>query len=203
MVYVKILNKTLEYDNGVSTVEQLWEQIVRQVEETGYLFSHLIIDGEEIFDDYQIFIIDNWDRIETIDVVVKTLKDMIYGIFISIDEYLTRALPEIKIIVDEFYQGPTKTTWHKFEEMLLGLEWINQSMYSIENNKNLSVTWGKYIIFIQELQGKLTELQEALEHGDVVLIGDIIAYELGSVLNSLHNEVKNTIHNEVTSYDAN
>ena len=90
-----ILDEVFELENKVKSVEEIFDYIKQALEETEYHFSYMIIDGEEIHDEFELYIEDNIRFIEEIKVIMLTTKDIVKDNLLTISEYVERAIPII------------------------------------------------------------------------------------------------------------
>src|SRR5690606_23610073 len=101
-----------------------------ELKENKFYFSHLIIDGIAVYNDFEIYLSEQIDIIQSIEVVVKKVEEFINDLLLSAEEYLTNAIPEMKVLADEIYQKPEQTN-EKFQQFLTALQWLNQMIETI------------------------------------------------------------------------
>jgi hypothetical protein len=200
---VKLLEHTLEYDNKPSSIEEIFAKINEQLNDSDHHFSHLIIDNEEVYENHDAYIFENVEQINQIEVKVKSIKEFVNELLLSIEEYLHRALPEVEILVDEFYQGPKPESWEKFNQLLQGIQWLDQVIITIDQSKFTPKNWDDYLKISASLKAELQNMEEAVENKDMILIADIIQYEIIELLKSYEESVKTTIDQEGYHHDIN
>ena len=66
---IHILDKTLEYENKKDILDTMFKEINDIVSGTNLIFSHLIIDDLEVYDDFYDYLLDNIKNIEEVIVV--------------------------------------------------------------------------------------------------------------------------------------
>lgn len=190
---VKLDDQVLTYPNEPAVIEELFARINQVLQETGLLFTHMVINGAEIFGDYENFIKENLEQIEEIQVVLRTPAQLQTEVFLSVHEYLERALPGIKDLVEEFYQGPKDESWTKLAQLLEGLQSINQITLLIDQSKSQPENWPEYKEIYRKLEAELANLNEAMEDSNLVLFADLLNYEVLPLLEALGEEVKKII----------
>lgn len=200
---VILLEETIQFDNHAQVIEPLFQMINDRLANSEYHFSHLLVDGIEVYDDFAEYIEEHIGQIKTIEVIVKTVKQLTHDILISAETYVQRATPEINHLIDELYQGPTEQTWLKFQQFLEGIEWINQMLVSIDQSTYHPHNWEEFLPVMATLQMELKNLEESMQSGDYILIADIIQYEFLEQLNKLNQVIKTTIDHEVIRDDTN
>nr|WP_144921558.1 hypothetical protein [Paenibacillus bovis] len=194
-------DEVIQFDTQ-PTVEVMLNKI-NQLLDNHYYFSHLIVDDKEVFDDPERYLQDYLSGIREIEIVAKTVKQFINDLLLSAKEYIRRAKPEIDSLSDEFYQNPTHESWHKFTQLLEGIQWINQVIQTIDTTKEKPKNWMNYIDLISTLDSELKNMEEAIENSDSVLIADLIKYEILSIIESLGSEIQSTIDTEGYHHDLN
>src|SRR5690554_989447 len=138
---VKILDRVFAYENEPAALEMIFAKINEFLEDTGLIFSHLKVDDTEVYTDYYNYLKKRIDRVELVEVEVRTVTEILQDALLTAEEYLERALPETESLAGEFYQGPSGETWTKFQQLLEGVEWLNQLLETIDQNKLKPENW--------------------------------------------------------------
>ncbi|QTN00390.1 hypothetical protein ERJ70_14430 [Sediminibacillus dalangtanensis] len=193
---VEINERMIELENSLSSIERIIKEIESGVNESELYFSHLIIDGEEIFEDFELRIEEKVTSIRYIKVVMKTVGEFINDLLVSAENYLIRVHPELQILIDEFYQGPTGSSWVKLGQLMEGLQWINQLFEIIKSSKHKPGNWNEYLKAMSTFEKELNALEAAMEAKDQILIADILQFEILEIIPSLKTEVTETIDRE-------
>lgn len=196
-----LLDETYTYNNDEESIDKMFGEILEKIGETDLQFSHLVIDGEEVYENFEEYILERLNEVDTVEVVLKTVKELINETLLSTESYIKRAIPEIETIVDEFYQNPSQQTWDKLKQLIEGIQWIAQVILSIDQFEEKLANWDEYLTNLATLQNELPNLLEALQNQDTVLIGDIIQYEILPNFETLQKIVTDTIDNEGTRPD--
>lgn len=199
---INILNKMVEYPNRPSVIEEVFQQINEVVAQSSFHFSHLVIDGTEVFENHDQYILDHIDEIEAIVVCVKTEQEFIVELMHTAESYIESAEPEILKLVDDFYQSPSNAAWDKLNQLLEAVQWLHQMACSVNQSIKVPKNWGACMEVITDFQDMLQQLELALENLDSVLTADIIQYELLPLLKSLGEEISNTINKEGYRHDT-
>lgn len=186
--------------NSPSTAIELIEKINDLLKKDFY-FSHFIADGIEVFEEYEDFLNSKEGQIKRLEIVAKTIKEFVNDILLSTEEYIERATPELTGLARDFYDNPRAEAWERLEQLLEGLQWIDEMMLVIGKSGAVPLNWKAYLTVSAKMQEEIHNLSEAIEDEDNILIGDIIQYELIPNFQSLKNEAKQTINNEGMRYD--
>ncbi|ALA70067.1 hypothetical protein GT50_07505 [Geobacillus stearothermophilus 10] len=192
---LNIFGQTFEYRNDRSELEEMWQNIFSMLAEEDRQLSHLVVDGVEVYDEMEAYIEERIDSIRTIDVVAVTMQEYIRDVFQTMHSYLTRALPEIERIIDEFYQTPSEHTWIRFEQMLEGIQWIDQALYWLAEHPKHPFDRQAFAHIRETLAEQLRQLLEAVEAGDAILIADLIQYEVKPLWKNIMERVKVNVVN--------
>lgn len=188
-----------DYEN-TPTSDELIEKINELLKED-YYFSHFIVDGTEVYEDHENYLIVNLNKINKLEVIAKTEKIFINDILLSSEEYLKRAKPELVSLSEGFYANPTTETHSNFEQLLDGLEWLDKMLAIIGASKERPQGSEQYTELSESLKSEIANLGEAVENSDNVLVADIIQYELMPIFEKLELVVGKTIDTEGTRND--
>lgn len=196
-------NEVIQYDaQKQPTVEDIIVQINEWIRDD-YYFSHLVIDGFEIYEHLELCLEEKLTHAQKIEVMARTNTELINDILLSSDEYIKRAIPELNTLFEEFYQNPLKDSWMKFEQMIEGIQWLHQMIRCINQFKERLQNGTQYIQIESRLEMEIQHLEEAVENEDNVLIADLIQYEIITIYEALKKEIQLTIDTEGLRYDVN
>ncbi|MEC2077893.1 hypothetical protein [Metabacillus fastidiosus] len=182
------------------------EQIIQKINEllaNNYYFSHLVVDGEEVYEEPENYLLSNSEYINELEISVKTEKEFINDMLLTAEEYIKRARMELGVLADGFYQNPNAEQWNHFAQMMEGLQWLNQVIGHIDRVKEKPKNHNEYIKLNSKLQMEIRSLHEAVENEDYVLTGDLIQYELVPIYEALEIEITTTIDTEGYRHDLN
>lgn len=200
---LNILNKTITYKNDVAILNDVFDFINKSIKESNEFFSHLVVDDIEVFDNHDEYLVDRIANIKEIKVFTKTKNSLLIESAESTEIYLKAAIPEIKLLVEEFYDQPNEETWSKFSQLTEGLQWLIQLVYSLERLDEKLPNTEKYSSALKTMESELINLLEAVENDDVTLIGDIITYEILPSLEILQEATTETVDQVGSRKEAN
>lgn len=182
------------------------EQIIEKMNEMlddEHFFSHFIANGIEIYEEYETYLAERASEIQRLEVIVKTVHELINEILLSSEEYITRAKPEIRRLADTFYQNPSPSAWQELNQLLEGIQWLHQMVMTIDQTTKHPHNWGNYLTAVASIQTELSQLEDAIQRQDSVLIADIIQYEIYPFFEAMGNEILTTIDTEGYRHDLN
>ncbi|WLR50592.1 hypothetical protein LC040_15195 [Bacillus tianshenii] len=198
-----LFEKTFDYENALSSIEEMFKDINEEIEKSDYLFSHLEIDGVEVYTDHDIYISEYIEHIQKVNVKVLKPESMLDDMMLQLESYLEGALPEVQLLVDDFYQGPSEKSWGNFELLLEGLQWVNQFIGTVDQIIEDMNEKKQYLVHQASLVEEFRNLEEAIEAGDTILIADIIQYEIVPVMESVKKEITKEIDKKSIRKDVN
>jgi hypothetical protein len=122
------------------------------------------------------------------------LPELLADTFISIQEYLERAIPEVNKLADEFSQEIGQSTWNNFSQLMEGLRFIFDMLEVIDAHQELCYNALQFGTIRANMVEAITVLQEATETQDRVSLSDILRYEIVPLLEKLNNEITRKEH---------
>lgn len=175
---VYLINEEFFIENDEQGLQKLIDTINETLAEKDVFFSHMIIDGEEVYNEPIDYLAENLRNIKQIDVKVKTIEQFINDLFVSLNKYTYQAIPEIEKLVSDFYQKPSSASWNTLEQLFEGIQWIYQTIKNIDQVNKDHFKWDEYIKVTAIFEAELPNLMNAMESQDSVLIADIVQYEI-------------------------
>ncbi|TBL72998.1 hypothetical protein [Paenibacillus thalictri] len=177
---LEMMDQTLGFDNTIEGIHQAVDYVKRTIEETRLHLDYMKIDGNEIYDDFESYLEERVTQVQFIKVELKTKKQMVLSIVESMHEYVQRVIPEINRLNEEFY-GNMNKPWDRLIELLQGCEWIIEVVDILKipgTDYNEIKNYSQLVTLTEALQKQFSELEQAMNNTDMVLIGDILKYEI-------------------------
>jgi hypothetical protein len=200
-LHIILFDKTFEVENKEEAVKEFFAEINTSLEEQNLYFSHLTIDGIDVYEDHFNYVLNRLTEVRNIVVVSKPYKEIVNDMLLSANEYLLRVIPKMNDLLDGFYTKTTKEQWIQFEQLLEGIQWLLQMISMVVERKVDYQNRNRYEQIQQQLVKELANLEQAMEDGDTTLIGDILQYEITPFLEQLSIEVTSTIEDEGLDHD--
>ncbi|MEN1760801.1 hypothetical protein [Anoxynatronum sibiricum] len=200
-------NQTHQISNK-TTLEEVIQQIQSFMNENDIIVRHVEIDGVPA-ENWQKSMENGWERIQLVEVKVKTLATMISEVLLSTQDFLDNATPLLEKLGEAFYQEPDKEAWTQLSELFESLQWIIQSVQVMDERQQkdaimASDSWEAYLKDIYRLDEIIREFSEALENKDHVLVGDLLTYEVEPVFKEMQQKLPEMIPqipNEVPDHE--
>ncbi len=192
---IYIQNKEMCYKNEPEIMEQMFKDINEYLNEKNLQFSHLIIDEEEIYDNFDSYIFENIKNIKKVQVVAMSVNEMANETMISTEQYAKNAIPIITKLSDEFYQKPSENAWIQLTNLFEGLQWIIQSLMQITSIEGLddiinTCEWDEYVQEVYKLNNIIPEIENAIINKDDILVGDMLLYELIPIFETIMKKLE-------------
>lgn len=200
---IELLDDTFEMENSIESVDELFNKINSILEDNRYAFDYMDIDGNQIYENHYDFFIDNLAGIKEVKVEIVSVAELIRGILISTVQYIEGAVPDISVLSDEFYRGPEQCTWVKLQQFIEGMEWVNSGAEVIINNIKSIGGLHEYMKASAEMKDKLAELAGAVDNSDMVLVGDLLSYEIIPMLERIKDTANEIVSREVDKDGSN
>lgn len=185
---INILEKVYTFNNSLDEIPNVINKITEIATKNNLIVDHIVVEGIDIYEPISDFLVANIGNIDEVNVVTFTEKEYHLITLEEVKKYLVRALPEINTLVTTFYKNDTDDVWNSFQQFLEGIEWIVKILRFNENKEE------NYRIVLAELNFSSSNLLSALESKDMILIADIMSYEIVPTLSNL-NELLDSVVN--------
>lgn len=192
----------LQLDNN-NILISIFEKINELIKIKDTIFSHLIVDGVEIYEEHEAYIKERMDSIFTIEIVTRSEREMIYDSMKSIDLYLERAIPTLKELVEESYENFSSKTWNGINQLAEGMQWILNFFGTANSVTKKPAFWVEMEDSKQICEQSFIQLMGAIENNDTVLIVDILSYEITPAYETLKSNLAKSIKHEEFIKDVN
>lgn len=189
-------DEVMEFPNNKAGIDNM----LKVIEEKAFssqdkYFSHLIIDGVEVYDNFVEYMEDNISNIRDVSIGFLTITEYIKEILDSTSLYLERAIPAIEELAEKFYHEADADSWQQVDNLLEGIGWLIETFNMIDSLPSLAdifadyEKWNLYSKAVRELQEVTTNLEEPLELADYVSVADIMLYEIKPALESMRSNI--------------
>lgn len=171
-------NQSHVFENSDNGIQKLIEFINEALSNENLFFSHLVIDGQDIYENHEVYMAENINVIKEVKVVTNTIEEFVNNLVVTLNDYTARGIPEIEKLINDFYQTPTEESWNTLNQLLEGIDWIYRSIKSIDMTKHSIAGWDEFIKSTASFETELPNLLNAITNRDLILIADIIQYEI-------------------------
>ncbi|MFS0674157.1 hypothetical protein [Ornithinibacillus sp. 179-J 7C1 HS] len=190
-------------ENSLESIDVILNKVNKILENSGKVFSHLVINQVEVYENHEQYIRERISEIETIKIITTTMNEMIWNTMKSVHQYLVRAIPALNTLVDESYNNFTSETWNGINQLAEGMQWILQFKEVANAAVKQPTNWSKVEENLKVCEEKFAELLAAVEVKDTILISDILSYELVPVFELIKENLEIALKDEVFLQDVN
>lgn len=192
-------DQIIEFEQTPSTDEVI-ERINEWLQDNFY-FSHLLVDGEKISEDPEAFLVKNIADVTSVEIIAIAAAEFTNDLLLSAEEYTGRAVPYIKTLANDFYTNPSTTNWVDLSELFEGIEWLLTMIKTIDQTILRPSNWNDTQVNATALQKELVHLEEALENKDIILIADMLQYEILPIFEAFVADIRTAIDTEGVRHD--
>jgi len=195
---VKITFGDNEYniENHGDEVISLLGRISAEAMARNMVISHVFVDDQEVYAQLEEIINSiDLESVSSITIIAVSKQDYEINILTEGYRYIIRAIPEIEKLAVSFYTGGLNEDWRKFQDFIEGLQWLIQINESGIAKRYIE---GNDLIQIEaELKEQPSKLLVCLENQDLVMLADMISYEVLPVVKRLAEQLSIFLENEV------
>lgn len=199
MLKIYIGNQVLEFQNNRENVADILTGIEDAINATSQTIKFMKVDGEEIYSDYDNYLLDNINQINEIEIQLISYDDLVMDTLETGHEYLENAPQLIEELANDFYQNPKDESWNTLADLLGGLDWMIAMRHAILAEPKLEEVvrnqdgWTVYSEIVSELSEVIPEFEEAVINKDTVMIADILSYEIKTRYVNMGDQLKRFI----------
>lgn len=159
-----------ERDPGA--VRQFMEQINKALNENGLVFSHFLVSGMPYYGDIYSLVDEYWNKELPVEIVGITEEEWLSEAKREILGYVRRAAGILQELSQTLYSGESSpAVWRQMSDLSEGMEYL----LKIFSKTRILSNPDPIISGIQSVSGQLVQ---ALEARDLVLLADLITYEI-------------------------
>lgn len=186
---LKYRNEKIELPRDDSAITTIYEKVSGLINKQDTVFSHLVIDGVEVYENHEEYIKNKINEIMQIEIITKSTKEMIWETMESMHQYLQRAIPALKELIEKSYDDFSEEVWEGIRQLTEGMQWMLDFKTFTEQATHKPANWEKFVQTFQTCEAQFAELLEAVEMQDTVLISDLLAYEITPSYESLQEHI--------------
>jgi hypothetical protein len=174
---------THQFDVEKENVETLFEIINQILDENGWLFDEVVMDGEKVSDNIESIISENFKTITRLEVSYTEKIEYIINTWKITKAYIGEVLPQLHNLAVAFYTVESNDIWEKIISLFDVVDQLLQSHSQLDSLINSGIKikdpqlWTEYSKTVTNINQSLLSLQNAMECHDTVYIGDLIKWE--------------------------
>jgi len=184
-----VLDEKYEYENNSAGVLQLFATIQEHIEQRQYLLYSMQVNDEIIYSDYEPYVEQHLDNIQTIAAELITIEQWGHRTIMELKRYLKQSLTAIVPVVDAFYNGGSEQTRKSFSQFIEGLEWIVTATNALHSAELEQEVVGNVVQHVQKVAPFLNDIVKTMENNDYIHLADLLHYELLPLLQTMSDEL--------------
>lgn len=189
-------DKHIELERDASSLNIIFKKVSELIEKKDTVFSHLVIDGVDVYEDHEAYINERINELMNIKIITKSTKEMIWETMASVYEYLERAVPALTELIDGSYENFADKTWEGINQLSEGMQWMLQFKTFTQAAPEQPANWEDVEKSFEACEESFAQLLAAVEAKDTVLISDILAYEITPVYEELTENVAKSLQDK-------
>lgn len=180
-------DKSREYPNVTESVEPMLAELAKWKAEGESSVQTIRIDGIEVHDDYESYVRERIDTIETIELVTLSVEQAIQQLCSTAASYLDRAIPQLELLYGDFYRGAANEAWERLAEGIDGMLWLYDTCESVSAVRAEEAD--ELRVFQSKVTGMLPDFESAVADRDAITIGDLLQHEAVPAYRELQSSV--------------
>lgn len=189
-------DEQIELVRNKSALTAIFEKVTELIEQKDTVFSHLIIDDEDVYENHEAYINEKINTIMRIEIVTRSTNEMIWETMESIREYLERAIPALTELVEGSYENFAEETWKGIGQLSEGMEWMLQFKTFTKAAPEKPANWDEFEKSFEAGEEQFAQLLEAIEAQDTVLVLDILAYEITPAYKTIMENIEKMLQDK-------
>jgi hypothetical protein len=194
-------NIELDYNDATESVTIIQDQIQNWVSSNGVASYFLCVDDTNIYSDCKSYVQDHIGEISTIEVITQSVQEFSERLTISISEYLSRAIPQLKQLYRELYQQASTDSWDRLSDLFEGMQWLHEAVGMFP--ADIGALGESVIDFRSKIDEIASEFINVVENQDAITIADLIQYEVNPAYVDLQKGIEAILNNKVVMPDVN
>lgn len=204
VIHMKLIldNEQWELENNRSSIQVILEVVSNEIEKDNVVFSHLIVDGSEIYESHETYLETQIGNISSIQIITRSHNEMISETMQSIHDYLNGAVPALQDLIKNSFDTFSDETWHGINQLAEGMQWILRFAAFTQNSNKKPKYWDHIEKSVVACETSFKQLMEGVEMQDTVLILDILLYEVVPAYEKLNNNLGESLQSGEFMKDA-
>ena len=158
------------------TLKEVLDEIVKS--HSGTYIRRVWLDGQEVSSSAPDTLMSAVSSIELLELELADLKDLMANNLGNAKEYLEKLIPGFQKAADLFRMGNEQEAHKFYLQILDGIDWFSQVIQAVVNSRNNAIEGQDLKDRQERLTGFMTQMLEANQHQDWVLLADLLEYEM-------------------------
>jgi hypothetical protein len=158
------------------TLKEVLDEIVKSHKDT--YIRRVWLEGQEVSSSAQDILMTSIASIELLELELANLKDLVANNLGNAKEYLEKLIPGFQKAADLFRLGDEQEAHKFYLQTLDGIDWFSQVVQTIVVSREIDLEGEKLKDRQEKLTGLITQMLEANQNQDWVLLADLLEYEM-------------------------
>ena len=158
------------------TLKEVLDEIVKS--HSGTYIRRVWLDGQEVSSSAPDTLMSAVSSVELLELELADLKDLMANNLSNAKEYLEKLIPGFQKAADLFRMGNEQEAHKFYLQILDGIDWISQVVQTVVNSRNKELVGQDLKDRQERLTGLMTQMLEANQNQDWVLLADLLEYEM-------------------------
>ena len=158
------------------TLKEVLDEIVKS--HSGTYIRRVWLDGQEVSSSAPDTLMSAVSSVELLELELADLKDLMANNLSNAKEYLEKLIPGFQKAADLFRMGNEQEAHKFYLQILDGIDWISQVVQTVVNSRNKELEGQDLKDRQERLTGLMTQMLEANQNQDWVLLADLLEYEM-------------------------
>jgi hypothetical protein len=158
------------------TLKEVLDAIVKSHQDT--YIRRVWLDGQEVSSSAPDSLMTSTSSIALLELELANLKDLMANNLGNAKEYLEKLIPGFQKAADLFRMGNEQEAHKYYLQILDGIDWFSQVVQTIVNSREIELEGQDLKDRQEKLTGFMTQMLEANQNQDWVLLADLLEYEL-------------------------
>ena len=187
---IKLNDRFFLIDNDAKAIETFWQDLTNELVRKQLIIKEIYINETPVFKDYYETIISNFQDIMSINIITVAQVEVCTELLASLVNYLNNLPPHLEDIANGFYMEPSSDTWHKFQQLLEGIDWIISAISKLSDFPDFFPE-SVFALQLNGFNGLVLQMLGVVEAKDYFYLGDLLQYDLLDQVNSTLDALKN------------
>lgn len=199
----KIREYNEDLPNNPDALAVMVEKVNAVMAEQALIFSHMVIDGEAVYEEPLHYIEQNIADIYEVEAVLQTESAYMAQLLFELHHVLAQAIPQIVAIGKLFVQNNSQEIWNELESFLNEMGILVQLYNEVAAQSQVlrlyfaHINWPDIENHYNLFTGGLAGMSTFVECKDTVMMADLLLYEIVPALENIYNAIERFTGKEV------
>lgn len=200
---IYFLDKVLECERDIKAIIQTLKEVEKMALKSNYVISHLEVNGEKIYDNFNHYFSNNLEDINAVKVIAKTPRQLARDLVVYMSEMIEGFIPDIEILANDFRKEATKKSWEELVNVFGGIKWILDAFSTLDSDTELIYiinnyeNWNYFAKDTYSLREIMVGFQEILLTDDHDYVPEILSGEIVPLLKDMKDKLDTLVDRKI------